>query len=294
MKKKLLLLLLIIPFKVDALSVESIYIDAEADISGTLQIKELIKVKDQNSDFILNVFYKDKSLMKFNSKKESLYGSDIYNGSSVEVLKAGIVDSKYNLKDIYADDFLDNVNFFKEVKSEDKKEYYEITLDKKDKENIYYIEYNVYNVAVEHNDCAEIYYKFMKHFKYDASEVKIVTHLAHTSELFEVWAHGNKNTVVTKDTTSSVMMSEITNYKKDTYVDNRIIYDKDIFSINVNKSKKSDMKVISTIKEIENERNENTSARNTLGIIFGLCVIILILLVVIYIFYKKIKLNRKR
>lgn len=285
--KKLLLLLLLIPVQIKGLSVESVYIDTEIDISGTLQVKELIKVTNQNDDFKLNIFYKDTSLKDFKSNKDSLLGSKIYNGSSVEVLKAGIVKDEYDYKDIYAKEFEENVTFFDEIDAEDKKEYYQITLNKKNKDTMYYIKYNVYNVAVEHNDCAEVYYKFMKHFNYDAKEVKILLHTAHHSDLFEVWAHGNNNAIVTKDTESSVMMSEITNYKKNTYIDNRVIFDKDLFMININKSKKSGIDAVKLIKEIENERNENTTTKNYLLISFISLMALTIIIVIVYLIRKK-------
>ena len=58
MKKILLILLVFISFiKVNALSIDKMYIDSEIDISGNLLVKEVIEINNLNEDFDYKLYF---------------------------------------------------------------------------------------------------------------------------------------------------------------------------------------------------------------------------------------------
>jgi len=277
---------------VNATSIEEIYIDSEIEIAGGLYIKQIISVKDQNEDLKIKLYQKDNSLKKFNNDEESLYSSDIYNPSGAKLFKVGIVKEDANINEYNNDDFYDNNVSEIEYEIKEDNNSYIIVFPKTKEDVIYYLEYTVLNILVEHNDSAEFYYRYIDNFGYDVKSIDIITTLPYSSELFKVWAHGSKNMKVSLDSKRSIVHSEIINYKKDEYLDNRILFDKGLFAININEHKKSNMDAIELIEKIENERLNNTKNNNILKIALVISLSLLILSIVVYFIYTKFKKRR--
>lgn len=291
MRKILIIILcyLMCAVNVNATSIEEIYIDSEIEIAGGLYIKQIISVKDQNEDLKIKLYQKDNSLKKFNNDEESLYSSDIYNPSGAKLFKVGIVKEDVNINEYNNDDFYDNNVSEIEYEVEEDNNSYIIVFPKTNEDVIYYLEYTVLNILVEHNDSAEFYYRYIDNFGYDVKSIDIITTLPYSSELFKVWAHGSKNMKVSLDSKRSIVHSEIINYKKDEYLDNRILFDKGLFAININEHKKSNMDAIELIEKIENERLNNTKNNNILKIALVISLSLLILSIVVYFIYTKFK-----
>ena len=215
MKKMFLIIMMFVLFTINvkATTIEKIYIDAETEIAGGLKIKELVKVTNQDEPININIFYKDKSLSTKSLDGSSLKENAIYNGSGVLLSKIGVIKDPL-FADEYSDaSFYDSYVTPIEMKYNDTGENYIVTLNSSKKENVYYIEYTVLNVLVEHKDCAELYYRFIDNFNYNVKSITVITKLPYHSDLFKVWAHGSKNTVVSIDGKSSMVHNEITNYK---------------------------------------------------------------------------------
>ena len=78
MKKILLILLVFISFiKVNALSIDKMYIDSEIDISGNLLIKEVIEINNLNEDFDYKLYFKDMNL--------TLNDKNYYDGINISI-----------------------------------------------------------------------------------------------------------------------------------------------------------------------------------------------------------------
>ena len=295
MKKLILIIFLFILSinNINALEIERINIYAESEIAGGLRIRELIVVNNQDEDINLNIYLKNKDVKEFDGTLEGLENSDIYNATSlanIKVKKANNYDeTKFGLDSFVTDDFEDI-----EYKSQDNKYEYNIIIPNnniKDKQ-IYYLDYVVTNVLVEHNDCSELNYKFLYNFNYDVKSINILFAPPYKSDLFKVWAHGTKNIKVIVDKKKSLVQNKIENYRKEDYLDNRILFDKELFTININKDKKSNLDVIDKITEIENKKQTNTKITNNLMICFGISMILLVLILIVYVFYRKIYLKK--
>lgn len=294
------LIILLMPFKTSALEIEKIYMDAEIEIGGGLNVKTLIKVSNNNEPLKYNIYLKDKSLKEFTGKQEDFEESLIYNATFAKLTKAGELKDEEYFNKLYESDFEKNVTFFEELKEEEQEKddlkYHIITLNSDKNETIYYLEYKVMNVLVEHTDSAEFYYKLFKNFNYDIKEIKILTHLPSKSELFKVWAHGNRDWKVNKDVGNQKVLLEKENFKKDEQIELRILYDKDIFAVNINLDKKTNMEALPIITKIEDARLKNTNTQNLLKhslVVLSTLLIVSIIAFVINKIIKKIKKTQK-
>ena len=294
MKKIVLIIMMFVLFTINvkATSIEKIYIDSETEIAGGLKIKELVKVTNQDGPININIFYKDKSLSTKSLDGSSLKENAIYNGSGVLMGKIGIINDPLFADEYSEASFYDSYVTPIEMKYNDTGENYIVTLNSSNKENIYYIEYTVLNVLVEHKDCAELYYRFIDTFNYDVKSITVITKLPYHSDLFKVWAHGSKNTVVSIDGKSSMVHNEITNYKKGEYLDNRILFDLKLFVLNLNKDKKSNIEAVNLIEAVEKERLSNTKINDILKTGLIVSVLVLVILIISFAIYKTVKKNK--
>lgn len=236
MKKIIISLLLLIPFMVKA-DINKMYIDSEVDIAGNLIVKEIIEV-DSTDEFILSIPYKSQNSKVYKENDIVKDDSIIYDAENIQINKIGTIDTEYDINDLYKDDFSKNVTEYKDYKTNDTKTNIEITFEETKKNKIYYLEYLVLCTSVKHNDSAELYYSYIRNFNQNIKEAVIITRLPENSSLFEVYAHGNNKINVSKDDKDSIVLTKINNLKRGSSYNIRILYDKDIFKIAINDSKK--------------------------------------------------------
>lgn len=290
MKKISFLFLLFFPIFISATEINKIYINSEMDIAGNIIVKEIVEVDNYDKDLSFNIYYKDSEAMKFDGSKDSLVNSDIYNAYRIQINNIGIVKDNTDIEEMYKDNFVNKyVTLISDYQEKDEDGYLTINLNSKNKKTIYYLEYLVLGVSVKHNDCSELYYKYFDNFNYDVKNITIVSSLPTNSKLFEVWAHGNKNIKVTKDKNNSVVVSEIENYKKNTSFDLRLVFDRNIFSVQINTLKNSNINALDLIREVETERIKNTSNHLVLFYFLLIVSIILLLSLVSYLYFIKSK-----
>ena len=262
MKKIIISLLLLIPIMVKA-DIDKIYIDSEVDIAGNLIIKEIIEV-DSTNEFTLSLPYKSK-----NSK---------------EYIENEIIKDNSIINDLYKEYFNKNITEYKKYKINDTKTNIEITFEKTKEKKIYYLEYLVLCISVKHNDSAELYYSYIKNSNQNIKEAFIITRLPENSKLFEVYAHGNNKIKVSKDEKDSIILTKINNLKKGNSYNIRVLYDKDIFKIAINDSKKSNINAVNLIKNIEiNKLNKS----NFLSIYKYIYIPLIIVLIILFIVIKR-------
>ena len=274
MKKIIISLLLLIPIMVKA-DIDKIYIDSEVDIAGNLIIKEIIEV-DSTNEFTLSLPYKSKN------SKEYIENEIIKDNSIIN--KIGILEKEYDINDLYKEDFNKNITEYKKYKINDTKTNIEITFEKTKEKKIYYLEYLVLCISVKHNDSAELYYSYIKNSNQNIKEAFIITRLPENSKLFEVYAHGNNKIKVSKDEKDSIILTKINNLKKGNSYNIRVLYDKDIFKIAINDSKKSNINAVNLIKNIEiNKLNKS----NFLSIYKYIYIPLIIVLIILFIVIKR-------
>lgn len=282
MKKIITSLLLLIPFMVKA-DINKMYIDSEVDIAGNLIVKEIIEV-DSTDEFILSIPYKSQNSKVYKENDIVKDDSIIYDAENIQINKIGTIDTEYDINDLYKDDFSKNVTEYKDYKTNDTKTNIEITFEETKKNKIYYLEYLVLCTSVKHNDSAELYYSYIRNSNQNIKEAVIITRLPENSSLFEVYAHGNNKINVSKDDKDSIVLTKINNLKRGSSYNIRILYDKDIFKIAINDSKKSNINAVNLIKDIENSKLNKS---NFLNVYKYISIPLIIVLIVSFIVIKR-------
>lgn len=282
MKKIIISLLLLIPFMVKA-DINKMYIDSEVDIAGNLIVKEIIEV-DSTDKFILSIPYKSQNSKVYKENDIVKDDSIIYDAENIQINKIGTIDTEYDINDLYKDDFSKNVTEYKDYKTNDTKTNIEITFEETKKNKIYYLEYLVLCTSVKHNDSAELYYSYIRNSNQNIKEAVIITRLPENSSLFEVYAHGNNKINVSKDDKDSIVLTKINNLKRGSSYNIRILYDKDIFKIAINDSKKSNINAVNLIKDIENSKLNKS---NFLNVYKYISIPLIIVLIVSFIVIKR-------
>ena len=283
MKKILLILLVFISFiKVNALSIDKMYIDSEIDISGNLLVKEVIEINNLNEDFDYKLYFKDMNL--------TLNDKNYYDGINISIENIGLLNEDYDLNLLNKDDFKKYIKESNDIETIKNDNNYSVKIKKNNKKTYIYIDYMVLSLSVIHNDIAEFYYKYLNNLEYDIKELKIIFKLPYSSNTFDVYAHSNMKANITKDDKNYLVIIQKKDYKKDNDLDLRVLYDKDLYQVVYNKNKKSNIDALDLIKNIENDRISSTKRNNILPYVFASIIVILIVFITIFIIkYKHIK-----
>lgn len=285
MKKILLMIITFILFiRVDALNINKMYVDSEIDISGNLLVKEIIEIDNLDEDFDYKLYFKDMNL--------TLNDKNYYDGVNISIENIGLLNEDYDLNLINKDDFKKYIKESSDIETIHNDNNYSIKIKKNDKKTYIYIDYIVLSLSVIHNDVAEFYYKYLNNLEYDIDELKIIFKLPFSSSEFDVYAHSKMKANITMDNDNYLVIIQKKNYKKGNDLDLRVLYDKDLYQVVYNKNKKTDIDALDMIKNIENDRLNNTRVNNILPYVF--IVVIVILIVVIVIFVIKFKKGKKK
>lgn len=283
MKKILLILLVFISFiKVNALSIDKMYIDSEIDISGNLLVKEVIEINNLNEDFDYKLYFKDMNL--------TLNDKNYYDGINISIENIGLLNEDYDLNLLNKDDFKKYIKESNDIETIKNDNNYSVKIKKNNKKTYIYIDYMVLSLSVIHNDIAEFYYKYLNNLEYNIKELKIIFKLPYSSSTFNVYAHSNMKANITKDDKNYLVIIQKKDYKKDNDLDLRVLYDKDLYQVVYNKNKKSNIDALDMIKNIENDRISSTKRNNILPYVFTSIIVILIVFITIFIIkYNHIK-----
>lgn len=283
MKKILLILLVFISFiKVNALSIDKMYIDSEIDISGNLLVKEVIEINNLNEDFDYKLYFKNMNL--------TLNDKNYYDGINISIENIGLLNEDYDLNLLNKDDFKKYIKESNDIETIKNDNNYSVKIKKNNKKTYIYIDYMVLSLSVIHNDIAEFYYKYLNNLEYNIKELKIIFKLPYSSSTFDVYAHSNMKANITKDDKNYLVIIQKKDYKKDNDLDLRVLYDKDLYQVVYNKNKKSNIDALDMIKNIENDRISSTKRNNILPYVFTSIIVILIVFITIFIIkYNHIK-----
>lgn len=275
MKKILLMIITFILFiRVDALNINKMYVDSEIDISGNLLVKEIIEIDNLDENFDYKLYFKDMNL--------TLNDKNYYDGVNISIENIGLLSEDYDLNLINKDDFKKYIKESSDIETIRNDNNYSIKIKKNDKKTYIYIDYMVLSLSVIHNDVAEFYYKYLNNLEYDIDELKIIFKLPFSSSEFDVYAHSKMKANITMDNENYLVIIQKKDYKKGNDLDLRVLYDKDLYQVIYNKNKKTDIDALDMIKNIENDRLNNTRVNNILPYVFIAIIVILIVVIVIF------------
>ncbi len=262
----MIIILLFIPILVKGSSLNKMYIDSEIDISGNLVVREIVEF-DFDTKEPINIYYRNEI-------------DNLHKGTAILLKKVGILDDIKNINEFYNDDFVEkHIKELNNYKNDDDNEYLNLYFDNRE---VYYFEYIILNVSVKYNDASELYFRYLYNFNYDIKDGIIVFRLPLKSKLFDVYTHSDSKVKVNIDKENSIVTYNISKFKKNKYLDTRILFDKDIFSININKDKYVD----SNILDIINKQEKNTNINTNLIIYILIVLFILIIISIIYSHFK--------
>lgn len=285
------------------------YISGELDFVGSVHIKEAIVVKGDLNGYRLALKYKNSRLAAWEPGKIDFANSSIYNARSIDIYKISAMpidkeDIGWGLLNLDFKEFEENssankgdMGIFTKTAMSDGVEIKTYNVNR-DGYMVFYFDYFLNQIAVLHEDCAEVYYTFFTLDEDDVDEVKIqITTPGYSrDDTFRVWAHGALNGNINpvsdkKDEEGNILykgaLAEVKNFKAGDLIEIRMTFDKNLISTafgnNIDTSK---MEALKSIEEIEQKRADeankkrkfikvvyNTTLVGAIGYLIGLIVI---------------------
>ena len=208
MKKIIILFIfcnLFIPLNVFAKEPTDVFLQQiKINEDGSIKVQELIKLNGEYNGMRRDIYFKNVNNKEITNTINDLYGnSKLYDGTSITNIKIGSVE---NDKELTYSDFERNINYFTKVdyaSNGENKKYtlrdnyngVNLKLYNTDKEKEYfYIEYQITDAIVVHNDIAELAYNVLGD-GYDENigifKSKII--LPNIDSDYRVWLHGPLN-----------------------------------------------------------------------------------------------------
>lgn len=229
------ILLIVFPVICYAEGIENYYINAILEEDGDLRVREYFNMTGEYNGAIREINYRNSDAYTFNPDLESYGGSTLHNGTNIIIneIRAVKVNSKFDFTNVKGDKF-------KKVESADKGDYgvyttaigtdgYTYTIYLPDnEEKAFYIDYTISNIAIVHNDIAELGWNvFNDNTSENISNLEITVTFPNNQNEFRVWAHGPLNGVVTPENKNTLKAS-ITDLRAYRAVDVRATFDKTV------------------------------------------------------------------
>ena len=238
LKKVVFFLLLCIPIVVEASSgIENFYVNAVIEENGDITVEEYFYLNGEFNGMDREILFQNEDAYSFRPELEYYGGSTIHNGSDIilEDVRALPIDESFDFQNISG-------TIFEEVSSADPGDYgvytitsfsdgesYRIFLPDR-KNEAFYLKYTLKNMAVVHDDVAEIYWNVIGDDLRESIEtLKIRITFPNNQNEFRIWAHGPLNGKITK-TSNQVLEAEVHNVRSYEAVDVRAVFDKNVVS----------------------------------------------------------------
>lgn len=280
--------------------IDNYYIDATVLQNGDVNVKELFILNGEYNGYERILNYKNSNSVVFSGKESDLNGSSIYDGDSIEINEVkgididGKIDFSYLKKDgnlfekslvplnsgIYGKYFETVTNDGIKIKIYNPSSY----------NNAFYIDYTIKNMAVLHNDVAELGFNIFSDQQTEfINLLEMFVHLPNNKNELRAWGHGPL-TGTTENVDKENVKLTINNIESNTALDIRTVFDKEVI---VESNKKTNMEALSKIVNLEtikadeaNKLREQARKNMLIRIVITLIVDTLILFVSIYLVFK--------
>lgn len=254
-----LLFLVIIPVRIEARDgITNYYIYATILSNGDINVREIFTMNGSFNGMnrIINF---EGSYDKFDGSIDSFKGSDIYNGDSIIINE--VKGISYSNKLVFSD--LGKMgDRFKEVSTANKGDYGVYTnreefdginlmiYNPSSRNKAFYIDYTITNMAIIHNDVAELGFNLFTELTEYVDNLEMVVSVPNNQNTIKVWAHGplwGESRIVNKKTVKIT----VTELEPNTPVDIRLVFDKEVLS---ESSKYSNTDALDKIIKLETEQ----------------------------------------
>ncbi len=297
MRKLVLFFLLMIPMVVKA-EVVAHYIDAEIEIAGALNVKELIVVKGKTKGIKRSLNHK---MINETWDGNTIDDPSIYNGESLENIKVAVFKTKgeidFNELNKELDGFLEEYDSKIKQKSYFKKTDADLgtNLDIthfSDENNLtaFYIEYIITNVVVIHKDISELNYRFLNlNLNSENTLIRIILPYPEEEDLINAYisgpSNGEFNYLTTETNNIAGIIASFSNINSSVNV--RLLIPKEQVGIDMFLNK-TNINALDKIKKIEQAKIEKAIKKNNNLKVFKIIVILISVLYIpgSYILYK--------
>ena len=271
MKRLLLVLIIIlsIPSIVLADGIENYYINATILDNGDLEVEEYFNLTGSYNGMEKKLYYKA-SMLPFFKDASSYGGSEIHNGDALDIeeIRAVDVNSNFEFDNIFGD-------IFQKVDSASKGDYgvytvsnindnlkngegYSVLIYMPSRKNkAFYIKYIIKNMAILHNDVAELGWNVIgKDLLENIDNLEITLNIPNNKKEIRVWAHGplsGESRIIS----SEQVYAHISNLQNKTAIDVRVVFDKEIIK---NSNKKTNVNALNKILAYETDLAEKANA----------------------------------
>jgi len=269
--KKILLVFLFLLFPGSVLArgeITNHYIDATVLSNGDLSVKELVIVENNNSTFKYLINSHDTFKGKFDDSLDSYIKSDIYNSDNVTLKKVRIfkVDGNVSFNYIYhegrdldyvIEDFEPNNSTDQYTTNKTKDGINVVIYNSRYNKKIgYYFEYIIKNIAVLHNDVAEVNLDILNNNHSKNSNLEMVIHIPNNLEILKKWIHGplSGNVVLTDKDEIRIFVDKANKNKS---LRMRFVFDREVISDSIKSTNRNAMdKIIEVESQLEDDERE--------------------------------------
>lgn len=281
------------------------YIEANVINNGDLHVKEVFTLGGTYNGYERVIKYQNLEASSFDGTVASFKGSDIYNGTEIELLKIGAITVDGPLSFAYLSKNIDEFSkvnyaqkgdygYYTESKVSDGYEY--LIYNPSSYKKAFYLEYIIKDLVILHNDVAELGWNLFSSDQEAIHNFEVIVNIPNNKKELRVWGHGpltGDTEIINKEKVSLY----IKNLTANTPIDIRLVFDRDILSAC---KKQTNLEALSLILEVEdiwaddaNKKREEALAlvqkQKNISYIFDVLKIILIagVLYLIYYMYRK-------
>lgn len=246
--------------------ISNYYIDLTVEKNGDVTIEELFVLEGEFNGYERIIRHKNPEAPKFNGSLESFDGSDLYNGDAIilKEVKSISIPSRSTFEDLYTEgtlfektSYASNGMFgFYTVNDTYSEKRIKIYNPSSRGQKGFYIKYVISNMAIVHNDIAEIGFNLFTKEQLEAiGALEMHIHIPGNQQELRAWGHGPL-WGETQNLSKEEILLTIEDLEPQTAVDIRFVFDKDVVA---NSEKYSDVNGLSSILQVEAVRAEKAN-----------------------------------
>lgn len=258
-----LLFLLMIPFGIKAYGISDYKINATVLDNGDLLVQEVFNMVGEYNGFERIIDYKNSNTKSFDGSEDSFNGSDIYNGTGIELKQIRAIptisndfSSMQNSGDIFKKVSVANkgdYGVYVENQLEDSVKY--LIYNPSTSGKVFYIEYVINALAIVHNDISEIGWNIFTSLTEDVENLEVIVNIPNNQNELRVWAHGPLTGNIDIKNNQQFVLN-LTGLYANEAIDSRFVFDKNSI---INPTKTTDLDALDTIIKLETEKADKAN-----------------------------------
>lgn len=245
--------------------IDNYYIDLTVQDNGDILVKELFDLNGEYNGYERIINYRNLYASDFDGSLDSFNGSSIYNGDDIELIAIkGIAvdddinyDYLFNEGDIFEEkNYATNGSYGNYIISNKTNGYAYRIYNPSSSNKAFYIEYVIKNMAVVHNDIAEVGINIFTEEQLEyIKNLEMHIHIPNNQTELRSWGHGPLWGNIENVSKNEIKVT-INDLEANTPFDVRFVFDKDVVQ---NSTKYTSVDGLDKIIEVETERAEEAN-----------------------------------